>query len=275
MTFKTILVHVDDSVHAATRITLASALALQYDAHLVGAAFTGVSRFFYQDSGADLARTLLAPYMDGLFQQTEQALGHFSRLASAAGVPSYEARLVDDEAGAGLVLAGHYADLLVLGQSEPGAPSTHASGDLAAWVLLSCPRPLLVIPYARSDTSTGRRVLVAWNGSAEAVRALTAAQPFLRRADSVTVATFDTRDEPAEPDQNIVPYLKRHGVDAALVAESTRLDLGDRLLSLIADRNADLLVMGGYGRTRLRELLLGGVTRTILRAMTVPVLLTH
>ena len=275
MTYKTILVHADGSAHAATPIALASTLALQFDAHLVGTALTGVSRFFYQDGSADLARTVLAPYMDGLFEQTERSLGHFSRLAAAAGVPSYEARLVDDETGAGLVLAGCYADLVVLGQPEPGAPSVYAGGNLAAYVLLSCPRPLLVVPYAQSDTSTGRRVLVAWNGSVQAVRALGAALPFLRRADSVTVATFDTPDEPAGPDHDIVPYLKRHGVDAALVAGSTRLDVGECLLSLVADRNADLLVMGGYGRTRLRELLLGGVTRTILRAMTVPVLLAH
>lgn len=275
MTYKTILVHVDDSAHAPARIGLASALALQYEAHLIGAALTGVSRYFYQDGSADLARTVLAPYMDGLFRQAEQALDHFDRLAAGASVPSYERLLLDDETGAGLVLAGRYADLVVLGQSEPGAPSAHAGGDLAAWVLLSCPRPLLIVPYAQSATSPSRHVLLACNGSVQAVRAVCAALPLLRRAEAVTVVRFGAPDEPGPPDADILPYLKRHGVQADLVTESTRLDVGDRLLSLIVNCGADLLVMGGYGRARLSELLLGGITRTILRAMTVPVLMTH
>ena len=274
MNCKTILVHVDGSDRAATRIALASQLALQHDAHLVGVALTGVSRYYYREGSADLTRTVLAPHMDRLYARAEQELGGFVRLAADAGVRSYERRLVDDETGAGLALSGRYADLLVLGQSEPGMPSAPPGGDLAAHVLLACPRPLLVVPYIQRDIAVGKRIVVAWNGSVEAVRALGAALPFLRRADSVTIAAFGPADEPAA-DPELLPYLKRHGIDAALVAESPGLAGGEPLLSLLADCGADLLVMGGYGRARLSELLLGGVTRTILQSMTVPVLMAH
>jgi len=273
MEYKTILVHVDDTRHAPVRIALAAQLALRHDAHLAGVALTGVSRFYYREGSADLARTVLAPHMDQLYRKAERDLDDFKQIALDAGVGSHERRLVDDEAGAGLALAGRYADMLVLGQTEPGAPAL-PGGDLAAHVLLACPRPLLVVPYIQRETAPGSRVLVAWNGSAEAVRALVAALPLLRRADSVTVAGFGAPDEPAA-DPQLLPYLARHGIAAQLVAESPRLDSGEPLLSLAADCGADLLVMGGYGRARLSELLLGGVTRSVLQSMTIPVLMTH
>lgn len=274
MDCKTILVHVGDSAHAATRIALASQLALRHDAHLVGVALTGVSRYYYREGAADLARTVLAPHMDEIFREAERELDHFTRIAASAGVRSHERRLVDDEAGAGLARSGLYADLLVLGQAEPGTPAPPPGGDLAAHVLLACPRPLLVVPYIQQDVVIGKRVLLAWNGSPEAVRALDAALPFMRKAEKVTVAGFGPPGEPAA-DPELLPYLERHGISAELFAESPRLDSGEPLLSLVADRGADLLVMGGYGRLRLSELLLGGVTRSILQAMTVPVLMAH
>lgn len=275
MSYKTILVHADATQQPARRIVLAAQLALDYDAHLIGVATTGVSRYVYQEGGADLARTLLAPYMDGLFAAAERALDRFERIASAAGVNSREKRLMDDEAGAALVLAARYADLIVLGQQDPAAPGAPVGGDLAAWVLLACARPLLVVPYAQQAPAPGRRILVGWNGSGQAVRAIAAALPLLRRADSVTVASFDTPAESAADSAALAPYLARHGVDADLVHDSTGLDVGEGLLSMAADRGADMLVMGGYGHARLRELLLGGATRTVLRSMTVPVLLAH
>lgn len=272
--YRTILLHVDNTAQAVTRIAFASQLALQHGAHLVGAAFTGLSRFIYQDGSVDLARTVLAPYMDGLWQETERELDGFRRLAAAAALPSCEALFVDDEPGAGLALAARYADLVVLGQREPGTPAV-AAGDLVAHVLLTCARPLLVVPYAYAGAATGQRVLLGWNGSVQAVRALTAALPFMRRAASVTVAVFGPQDMPDDDTQALASYLERHGVGASFVHESAHLDIGEGLLSLATDVGADLLVMGGYGHARLRELVLGGATRTVLQAMTVPVLMAH
>ena len=273
MPYKTIVVHVDGSAQAATRIALAARLALRHDAHLVGAALTGVSRLFYQEGSAALVRTALAPWMDRLYRRCERELDQFARLAAQAGVSSFEPRLVDDESGAGLVLCGRYADLVVLGQADPDvAPAP--GGALAPYVMLACPRPLLLLPHGHEGLLAGRRVLIAWNGSVQAAHAVSAALPLLGQAESVTVASFAPSNG-AAGDIGVAAWLKRHGIDAALVAEATDLDPGERLLSLLADQGADLLVMGGYARARVRELLLGGVTRTVLRGMTVPVLLAH
>jgi nucleotide-binding universal stress UspA family protein len=274
MNCKTILVHVDESAHAPTRIALAAQLALQHDAHLVGVALTGVSRYYYREAAADLARTVLAPHLDVLFARANAALDGFERQAEGAGLRSYERRLIDDEAGAGLTSSARYADLLVLGQHEPGMPLPPPGGSLAAHVLLACPRPVLVVPYIQQETVIGKRILVAWNGSVQAIRALSAALPFLRQAEQVTIAAFRSPDDPpADPD--LLPYLKRHGIAAVMLAESPGLRGGEPLLSLVVDQPADMLVMGAYGRAHLSELLLGGVTRTVLESMTVPVLMAH
>lgn len=272
--YKTILVHVDGTAQAGTRIALASELALRHDAHLIGAAFSGLSRFVYQDGSMDLARTVLAPYMDGLYQKTERDLDVFRRVAGAADLPSWEALFVDDETGAGLALAARYADLVVLGQREPGTPAA-AAGDLVAHVLLACARPLLVVPYTQAAAATGRRVLLGWNGSVQAMRALSAALPFMRRAGNVTVAVLGPQVMPDGDAAALASHLERHHIDTSFVNERAHLDVGEGLLSLAADLGADLLVMGGYGHARLHELVLGGATRTVLQSMTVPVLMAH
>lgn len=275
MRYKTILVHVDDTPQAESTIALAARLALGSDAHLLGVATSGVSRFFYRDAGADLARTVLAPYMDERLRAAEALLDGFEALAARAGVRSFERRLIDDETGAALALATRYADLVVMGQPDPAQPLPPGGADLPAFTLFGGAHPLLIVPYIQADADAERRILVAWNGSAQAARAVSAALPLLRAAEAVVVAVVGTPAEPAQADNALLAWLARHGVDAELAADTTTLDVGDCLLSLAADRASDLLVMGGYGHARLRELLLGGATRTILQTMTIPVLMAH
>ena len=275
MRYKTILVHVDDTPQAATTIALAARLALGSDAHLLGVATTGVSRFFYQDAGADLARTVLAPYIDERLRAAEALLDRFEALATGAGVRSFERRLIDDETGAALALASRYADLVVLGQPDPAQPIPPGGVDLPAYTLFGGAHPVLIVPCIQADAGAVRRILLAWNGSAQAARAAGAALPLLRAAEAVVVAVAGTHAEPAQAEHALLAWLARHEVDAELVADATTGDVGDCLLSLAADRASDLLVMGGYGHARLRELLLGGATRTVLRTMTIPVLMAH
>lgn len=275
MSYKTILVHVDDAPQAATSIALAALLAIRFDAHLLGVATSGVSRFFYRDAGADLARTVLAPYMDERLRTAESLLARFEALAARTGVRWYERRLIDDETGAALALATRYADLAVLCQPDPARPNAAGGIDLPAYTLLAGAHPLLVVPYIQAGAVVGQRILVAWNGSRQAARAVSAALPLLRQADSVVIAVVGTPQAPAQSDDELLAWLASHDVDAELVADTTSLEVGDCLLSLAADRASDLLVMGGYGHARVRELLLGGATRTILKTMTIPVLMAH
>lgn len=275
MAYPTILVHVDDSAHSAERIRLAALLALRGAGHLIGAAPTGVSRFLYHSMPPDKDDPTLALHLDMLREQSRAALAAFGAQCDAARVP-FEARVVDDEAGAGISLHGRAADLIVVGQ-----------GELATHVISGSGRPVLVVPDAGAPAAVGRRILLSWDGGREAARALQLALPLLKDAAQVSLAVFEVAS-----DQHTVadalaadprPWLLRHGVTASLAVHAVdhqrrmnrRHEVGERLLSLATDMDADLLVMGAYGHSRFRESLLGGVTRTVLENMTLPVLMAH
>jgi nucleotide-binding universal stress UspA family protein len=276
MSYKTILVHVDASRHAEHRIATAAALAIAHDAHLVGTALNGVSRYALMDGGLGLDAGVLAAAVDALNAEAERALTVFERIAAGAGVLSFERRMVADDPAGGLALQARYADLVVLSQTDPDDASARVISDVPEYVMLNGGRPVLLVPYADSVARVGRHVVVAWNASTEAAQAVAAALPLLQRAASVRIAVFNPDDAHGEqPGADIALYLARHGVVCDVVSARVGQDVGAALLSLLADVDADLLVMGGYGHKRLRELVLGGVTKTLLRSMTVPVLMMH
>jgi len=282
MSYKTILVHVDKSRHTSERLRIAMQIALDEQAHLIGAALTGISHFVYQaglmGDGAGFTAQL-ETHLDLLRAQARESLGTFEAAAAAAGVVSCESQVVDDEAGAGISLIGRYSDLIVIGQTDREEPSPATLPDFPEYVVMSSGRPVLVVPYAGRFDTVGRRVLVAWNGSTSATRAVTNAIPLLRRAEIVEVVVFnvdassDTHGE--QPGADIALYLARHGIKVDVTRQKTGIDVGNALLSLATDLGSDMIVMGGYGHSRFREILMGGVTRTVLQAMTVPVLMSH
>jgi nucleotide-binding universal stress UspA family protein len=147
-------------------------------------------------------------------------------------------------------------------------------------VALASGRPVLIVPYAGHFDNVGRRVLIAWNATREAARAVSDAMPLLTSAELVTVLTIDPREGPHGhgelPGADIALHLARHGVKAQIERTvSAGMPVGEVLLSRVADLGADLIVMGAYGHSRAREVLLGGATRSVLRSMTVPVLMSH
>lgn len=276
MSYKTILVHVDHTRHAEARIKAAAQLAITENAHLIGAAMTGLSRFAYLDSGIDLAAAIIAAELDALNQRANAALAAFDAIASSAGVLSFERRLVNDDPSGGLALLARYADLVVLSQADREDPVARAVSGVPEYVVLNGGRPVLILPYAGRFPAIGGNALVAWDESTGATRAVTNALPLLKRAAKVTLAVFNPADaEGRDPGADIALYLARHGVNCEVVCQRTAIGVGDSLLSMAADLRSDLIVMGGYGHTRFRELLLGGVTATLLKSMTVPVLMSH
>lgn len=276
MPYKTILVHVDHAHHAAARLQAAAGMAAACDAHLIGAAMSGISRYVYQDGASDLLQTVLASHVDELYRRANVSLDAFERIAAGAAVRSFERRLVDDEPGAALALQARYADLVVLSQSDPDDPVARMTPGLPEYVMLASARPVLVMPHAGHFPVIGSEVLVAWDASTAATRALANALPLLKRARRVTVAVFNPdHAHGQQPGADIALYLARHGINAEVMAQHTSIDIGEALLSLAADVDANLIVMGCYGHARVRELLLGGVTQTILKSMTAPVLMSH
>lgn len=279
MSYKTILVHVDESAHASERIKIAAAIAMTQDAHLIGTAMTGASRYLVQTRMLVELDPNLRTHLDFLRQRARRGLEDFEASAQKLGLPSFEKRLVDDEAGGGICLQARYADLIVIGQHDPNEISPVTMPDFAQYVMLNSGRPVLLVPYAGRFDTIGNRVLVAWNGSMEATRAITSAMPLLKRAPMVDVAVFNPNAEPLahgpQPGADMGLYLARHGIRVNVLQRQTSQETGSALLALARELNSDLVIMGGYGHNRFREILLGGVTRTVLDEMTIPVLMSH
>jgi nucleotide-binding universal stress UspA family protein len=134
-----------------------------------------------------------------------------------------------------------------------------------------------VVPYIQKEAANLRNVLVAWDGSAPAARALADALPILVRAERVEILSVDGRgiDDVHEHGRAVTRHLARHGIDATFKRTTSAGDIGNTILSHAADIGADFLVMGAYGHSKLREALFGGTTRTLLESMTIPVLMSR
>ncbi|MEC5163668.1 universal stress protein [Janthinobacterium sp. CG_S6] len=289
MSYKTVLVHIDDGASAGARIDLAAAIARSQGGHLVGVALTGVSRFLYQNVTNIDDDPNLALHLSFLRERAGHALTGFEQRMAALGLDGFEQRVVDDEAGGGVSLLARYADLVVIGQLNPAQPSSAVMSDFPAYVVIHSGRPVLIVPYAGAAAAAPRRALISWNASKEASRAVSAALPLLKQAAEVHIVVLDAEQNAAEhgadPGAEIALYLRRHGVIGNIaLRQSPRQGgrgrrrpgaVGDTLLSHAADLAADLLVMGAYGHSRFRETILGGVTRTVLESMTIPVLMAH
>lgn len=278
MSYKSILVHVDLGDGAPSRIHCAALLARRCGAHLIGAAATGISRFVPPEVLAaghnPLARRCRALRADAL-----QALDRFSLLARQEDVPSFEARLIDDDVDGGLPLAARYCNLAVLGQPDRMLIDPLNPTDLPERVLLEGGHPALVMPGSRYSPRLDGEVVVAWDGSAGAMRAVAAALPLLRQARHATVLGIGTQ-LPAtclehEACTALAAWLERHGVTADTCRRTRSDDPGMTILAAAVDADADLIVMGAYGHSRVREALTEGVTTTVLRWAHLPAFLSH
>ena len=280
MSYKTILVQIDDSLNVQARVEIAASIAIAQEAHLIGAVLTGVSRFIANAVATNPDDPAITLYLDILRQRASVCLDRFDEQVQRLGAHSFERRLVDDDAGEGISLQARYCDLAVLGQSDPNEPIRLDGAGVPDYVTMTAGTPVLIVPASGSFSGPGRHVLIAWNGSPEARRAIQGAMPLLQAAQRVEVVLFNPRERPdpsgAKPGTDVVQTLRRHGVEATLrIAHAGHGALGSALLSMATESAASLLVMGCYGHTRFREMLLGGASREILESMTVPVLMAH
>jgi nucleotide-binding universal stress UspA family protein len=260
MAYKDLLVVVDDGPNVGERIRLAVGLAERFEAHLVG-----------------LYVSLIAKAEPPHRAQRAQAL--FDDIVSSRNL-STEWRVKTGFPVDVAVVQARYADLVIIGQLDPADAQAPVNNPPPEDIALSVGRPLLVVPYVGHYPTVGQRVLVAWDAGREAARAISDAMPLLATASSVTVLTIDPvvdREEHGDiPGADIALHLARHGVDARVEsAASAGIGIGNTLLSRASDLGVDLLVMGAYGHSRVRELLLGSATRTVLESMTLPVLMAH
>lgn len=275
MSYKTILVHIDAGESWPGRLGVAQRLAQRFDAHLVG--LYALSSIRFPGYALPTAAAALAEAERAAQTLAEQARNQFERSTHLAGLTGAEWRESVDDADEVVPLHARYADLLVIGQSDPER-ATGVEPGFANRVVLATGRPVLVMPWAGEFKSVGQRVLVAWSATREAARAVADALPLLRAAEKVTVACVNAKEaaQGVEPGADVALYLARHGVRAeASKLLGSHIDAGNQLLSYAADLAVDLVVMGAYGHSRVSEVVLGGVTRTLMESMTAPVLMSH
>lgn len=280
MALKNILVHVEDSDTCEARIAAALTLAETHDAHLTGLALA-VEISMPSYIGGQLPPNILEMQRNNAREQGQAAVARFSKAVRASGRPT-DCRMVgslDVDASRVIALHARHSDLAILGQVEPDDSAGGMRRTLEE-VVLSCGRPVLIVPYIGVGAGLGKRVVVAWDSGREATRAVNDALPILERAEQVTVLTINPKTSPdghgEEPGTDIALHLARHGVKVEVQqSRGEEIGVGDALLSRVADRGGDLLVMGAYGHSRLREVVLGGATRSILEQMTIPVLMSH
>jgi nucleotide-binding universal stress UspA family protein len=248
MAISDILVYADPTASSAERLNTAIRLAHHFDAYLIGVVPEEAAKV-----GESFEKLLLN---ESLLGEWHMAIGLTEPFVTRWA---------------------HCADLVILGQRIPD----HDTGLYRPeGVILPCSRPVLVVPYAgRRPDRLGENVLVAWNGSREAGRAVQEALPLINASSAVTVLLVDP-EEDADTDlaRDLVAHLGRHGLNARMQIVRHDLDtiaVADKILSQVAELDADLLVMGAYSHSRLREIILGGVTRDILRDMNLPVLMAH
>ncbi|MDT8443699.1 MAG: universal stress protein [Desulfuromonadales bacterium] len=276
MDYKTILVHIDPGKRCATRVDVAIRLAIQHEAHLV--ALYALAPFVLPNYLiAQVGQEVIETQENETAKEMARAEAAFSKQSSDAGLTDFEWRSALNDPVDAMSMHARYADLVVIGQSDPSDDSGTAL-DFPERLVLSAGRPVLILPNIGSFPTIGKRILIAWNASHEATRAVTDAIPLLRLADNVNVMAINPEHgvHGSMPGTEIALYLARHGVPVEVKADyGTEIEVGNEILSRATDFGADLIVMGGYGHSRLKEWVLGGATRTILESMTVPVLMSH
>jgi nucleotide-binding universal stress UspA family protein len=279
MSYKHVLVHVDAGARAGERLRIAASLAQRSEGRLTG---------LFAESDT-LGRSLVGRRSPQQFGKAlRSAAAAFQSAASEHGLDAEWWPLPPGELDLGGVAAHYcrYADLVVLGQHE--GERAHVPEDFAAQVLLQSGRPVLLVPSSGRFGEVGRRVLVSWNASREATRALHDALPLLRGADAVLVLAFQAPSRGPAPARtesgpNIVRHLAAHGISAEYepayvkgsTVEASGVDVLSTMLNASAEFRADLVVMGGRGRSGLPFPRAARSTRRSLASMTAPVLLSN
>ncbi|MGY4829108.1 universal stress protein [Sphaerotilaceae bacterium SBD11-9] len=282
MTYRSMLVLLDDDPLRAKRVQAAIELAKSFEAHLTGLAPTGLVDLpgtlsvAAQAASTEFSRVA----RQALAEQAQASAKAFDEACVAAKFSACSSVVAESAPADGLLRQSHGHDVIVLSQPDPESPHYAARLEVVERLVLFSARPTLLLPYAGSFTAPYQNVLVAWDGSRESDRAIADALPFLRKARRVDVIAWQETGllagaTPTTELDSVRAWLARHGVTADVRSEEPSAPIADAILSRTADLDTDLLVMGGYGHTRWTERLLGGATRGILATMTVPVLMSR
>ena len=280
MSIKTIAVSLVDIERQDNIMNAAFSLASVHDAHVLGVYVVPNPHGFGipVNYGAIASEVNHSRYYE---DNSENVKERFEDLARRHDVRA-EWRHVDGDTGLladAMLKHAPYADLIVAGQVN-SSTSTAIESDFTERLILESGRPVLVIPNRGDYDTVGSKVIIGWNATREALRAAFDSIPVIQRADRVELLWANARDEPEIagdlPGAELAAVFARH--DIKVLAKSISapdLSPADAILNEAADSGADLIVIGAYGHSRLREFVFGGVTRTLLQNMTAPVLMSH
>lgn len=273
---KDVLVNLSMSAEKDPSIDYAVSLASAFEAHLTAAAFA-----YDPIVAVSVMGGMPSDFLDAQRVENEQAAAaakeRFDASATRAGIASESHVFSTSVAGAADQFArmARRFDLAIVTQAQADL----GSGDeiLAENTLFQSGRPMIVVPYIQTGGLKTDRIMVCWDGGRQAARAVADAMPLLRRAGLVEVVMITGEDGKRDevPGADIGRHLARHGVRVEVKRIVAAGNVQETLLSYAADSFADMIVMGGYGHSRLREFILGGVTRGMLSSMTVPCFMSH
>jgi len=276
---KNLLIHLDHSTGCQNRLQTAFALARDFEAEITGL-FVVPDYIVPSYVEAQISVDLIADVTEKAIARAEETLEGYRKLADKAGV-KMQARVVEGQVIPILREHSKYADLLLLGQDQPDDPD-NASYGLADALLFEGGCACLVVPHSGKLAAPGKRILLTWNASRESAHAMRAAMPLLARAETVVVLSsepdyLDAETARGHPHaEELMHFLKSHGIESTSGGiDDPGLAAGEAILAQAAEMNADMIVMGAYGHARLREIILGGVTRDLLKQSPVPLLLDH
>jgi nucleotide-binding universal stress UspA family protein len=275
---KNVIVNLSPADATGALDTFALSVAETFDAHLSAVAF----QYWFDVPGTILGASALAAVIDEQWDETKKAaqaaLARFDKSAAKAGV-SVDSRSPEASTGAAPGIFSEMArsyDLAVLRQPESDQPGLDEI--IAERTLFGSGRPVLMMPFIHKGALKLDHVTVCWDGSRAAARVLGDAMPFLRKSKKIEVFMVQPREDKRREiaGADVAQHLARHGLEVELVRTvAPEIQVGDAILSHVADNSSDMLVMGGYGHSRLREFVLGGVTRRVMESMTVPTLMSH
>ena len=274
---KDIVVNLSVGEKASPACDYAVSVAATFDAHLAGIAFLYDPIVPVSGAGYIPADVIDAQERENE-EATRAALNRFNTACSRAGVGAEPLTLSASFAGVGEQFSrvARRFDLSIVGQAEP--ESSAVEEIIAESALFESGRPVIVVPYIQRAPLKLDNVMVCWDGSRASTRAIADAMPLLAKAGrvEVVIVTNERGKQDEIEGADMGEHLARHGLNVDVKRTALGdIDVADVLLSHAADAGSDFMIMGGYGHSRLREFVLGGVTRSIFRSMTVPVLMSH
>ncbi|NNJ90045.1 MAG: universal stress protein [Gammaproteobacteria bacterium] len=275
MSYQDILVFLDDGSTNATRVSTGLHFAKRHDAKLTGVALATMKPRRLRTDSSKVRRRVSQ-------EMAEQLVAEFTTKAEQKDVRSKSIIIAGnaDKSTDKMVQYSHNYDLLILRQPNPDQKDYSRLTELSETVLLKSGRPILFMPYIGTDKCPGNRVMITWDGTAAACRAVHNALPLMHNASEVVLVIVENKktrkNVPEAAINGFVEHLNNHGINLTVrrVLKGS-YDIATVILNEVAETATDLLIMGGYGKPSLQEKIFGGVTKSILSSMIVPVLMSH